>query len=409
MKAIQFNDSIPRYLLTRALGPLFPGMYTGPLACLGWRDVPEPRLPGPRWVKIRVKYGGICGSDLELIRLADSPSTSPFASFPFTVGHENTGTIAEVGPLVKGFKAGDRVVADPLLPCAAREVVSPCPACVRGDFSLCENFQAGPLAPGLEIGTCRDTGGSWSSCFVAHESQLFHLPDNVSDENAVMVDPFSSALHAVARNRPEDSDTVLIQGMGTIGLCAILSLKALGSKARIVVLARHRFQGELAKGFGADEVVYASKGDDYFAELAKLFGAKLYQPILGKRIMVGGAGVVYECVGSDTSIDEALRFTQSGGTMVLVGLASIPKGVDWTPIWFNEVRVRGSFCCSTEEYEGRRMRTYALALRWMAEGKADVSGLITHRFPLRDYRAAIGVSLSKARSKAVKTIFTLEG
>jgi len=409
MKAIQFTDSIPRYLLTKTLGPLFPGMYTGALSCLGYREVDEPRLPGPRWVKIKVKYGGICGSDLELVKLADSPSTSPFASFPFTVGHENTGTIAEVGAEVKGFKAGDRVVADPLLPCAARGVFPPCPACQRGDLSLCENFQAGPLAPGLEIGTCRDTGGSWGEAFVAHESQLFRLPENLSDENAVMVDPFSSALHAVARNRPQDTDTVLIQGAGTIGLCAILSLKALGSRARIVVLARHRFQGELARGLGADEVVYAAKGNDYFAELAKHLGAKLYKPILGKRIMVGGAGVVYECVGSGTSIDEALRFTRSGGTMVLVGLASIPKGVDWTPIWFNEVRVKGSFCCSTEEFEGRRMRTYALALRWLGEGKLDLARFITHRFALRDYREALRVSLNKARSKAVKTIFRLEG
>lgn len=408
MKAIQFTDSIPRYLLTKALGPAFPGMYTGALSCLRFREVPEPKLPGPRWVKIRVKYGGICGSDLELVRLADSPSTSPFASFPFTVGHENTGTIAEVGGEVKGFAPGDRVVADPLLPCAAREISPPCPACQRGDVSLCENFQAGPLAPGLEIGTCKDTGGSWSSYFVAHETQVFKLPTYVSDENAVMVDPFCSALHAVARNQPREGDTVLIQGAGTIGLCAIIALRALGSKARIVVLARHAFQGELAKKFGADEIVYASRRRDYFQELAKLFKAKLYKPILGKRIMVGGADLVFECVGSDTSIDEALRFTKSGGTMVLIGLASLPKGVDWTPIWFNELRVRGSFCCSTEEIEGKRLRTYELALNWMADGKVDVAGLITHKFPLEDYRKGLQVSMSKSKSKAVKTIFTLE-
>lgn len=408
MKAIQFTDSIPRYLLTRALGPAFPGMYTGALACLRFREVPEPKLLGPRWAKIKVKYGGICGSDLELVKLEDSPSTSPFASFPFTVGHENVGTIVEAGKEVREFKPGDRVVADPLLPCAAREINPPCPACQRGDFSLCENFQAGPLAPGLEIGTCRDTGGSWSSYFLAHETQLFKVPSQVTDENAAMVDPFCSALHAVSRNRPKDSETVLIQGTGTIGLCAITALRALGSKCRIIVLSRHEFQGERAKKFGADKVVYSSRGRDYFEDLAKLFRAKLYKPILGKRIMVGGADRVFECVGSSTSIDEALRFTQSGGTMVLIGLASLPKGVDWTPIWFNELKVQGSFCCSTEEYEGKRLRTYELALSWMADGKVDVSGLITHKFPLRDYRNGLAVSMSKSKTKAVKTVFTLE-
>lgn len=408
MKAIQFTDSIPRYLLTKALGPSFPGMYTGPLSLLRYREVPEPKLPGPRWVRIRVKYGGICGSDLELIRLADSPSTSPFASFPFTVGHENVGTIAEVGPGVRAYQVGDRVVADPLLPCAAREVSPPCPACQRGDYSLCQNFQAGPLAPGLEIGTCRDTGGSWSACFVAHETQLFKVPAGVTDEDAVMVDPFCSALHAVARNRPRDIDTVLIQGAGTIGLSAILALRALGSRARIIALARHKFQGQLALELGANEVVYTTREGDYFEELAMILGSKLYKPILGKRIMVGGADLVYECVGSDSSIDEALRFTQSGGTMVLVGLASVPKGVDWTPIWFNEVRVQGSFCCSTEEITGRRVRTYEVALKWLAEGQVSLARLLTHKFKLKDYRRAIRVSMQKARSKAVKTVFTLE-
>lgn len=408
MKAIQFTDNIPRYLLTRSLGPLFPRMYTGVFSPLLFNEVPEPKLLGSRWVKIKVKYGGICGSDLQLVRLADSPSTSPFASFPFTVGHENTGTIVETGPGVKGFKLGDRVVADPLLSCAVREISPACPACQRGDYSLCMNFQSGPLAPGLVIGTCKDTGGSWSAFFVAHESQLFHVPSVVSDENALMVDPFCSALHAVAQNRPKDSDTVLIQGSGTIGLCAVVALRALGSTARIVVLAKHRFQGDLAMNLGADKVVYLTRDNDYFEELAKLLGAKLYKPMLGKRIMVGGAEMVYECVGNATSIDEALRFTQSRGTMVLIGTGSFPKGVDWTPIWFNELRVKGSFCCSTEEVDGQRMRTYALALKWMAEGKVDLARLITHRFKLSDYRKAIRISTSKARSQAVKAIFTLE-
>ncbi len=95
--------------------------------------------------------------------------------------------------------------------------------------------------------------------------------------------------------------------------------------------------------------------------------------------------------------------------MVLIGLASVPKGVDWTPIWFNEVQIKGSFCCSTEEFEGKRLRTYELALKWMAEGRVDLAGLITHQFKLADYRKAIQISMSKARSKAVKTVFTLEG
>ena len=95
MKAIQLTRSIPRYLLTRSIGQLYRPVYWSPLALLKYHDVPEPRLPGPEWVKISTTYGGICGSDMNALLLNDSLALSTMVSFPFTLGHENSGVIAE--------------------------------------------------------------------------------------------------------------------------------------------------------------------------------------------------------------------------------------------------------------------------------------------------------------------------
>ncbi len=407
MKAIQLIESIPRYVLTKALGAVYQPAFWGPLAMLQYREVPEPALPGPQWVKIKTHYGGICGSDMSTISLKDSPALSAFISFPFTLGHENVGVIAEVGHRVEGFGSGDRVVAEPLLPCATRGIEPPCEFCQRGEFSLCQNFAEGDLSPGFSIGTCRDTGGSWSPCFVAHHSQLFPVPENVSDENALMVEPFSVALHAVMGNFPDDDDTVLVLGAGVIGLCTVAALRTVGSGARVIVLAKYPFQGEMAQRFGADEVIYPGEGG-YFRAVAEATGGKLYKPLLGRRVLVGGADVVYECVGNEGSIDDSLRLARSGGTVVLVGLAAIPQRVDWTPIWLNELTIKGSYWCGTETLQGRRVRTMQLALNWMAEGKIDLTPMVTHRFGLDDYKTALAVTANKGRHQVIKSVFVFD-
>jgi len=407
MKAIQLTVNVPRYLLTKAIGTIHPPVFWGPLAMLRCRDVPEPALPGPRWVKVKTRYGGICGSDLHTIFLKDSPALSAFVSSPFTLGHENAGTVAEVGDQVAGFAPGDRVVADPLLPCATRGFDEPCEFCRRGEFALCQNFAQGSLTRGLSIGHCRDTGGSWSPYFVAHRSQLFAVPQRVSDENAVLVEPFSAALHAVVRNRPDDEDTVLIMGAGVVGLCTVAALRALGCGARVIVVAKYHFQAQMARSFGADEVIDLRDGD-YVQAVAEATEARVHRPALGKRVLVGGADVVYECVGNDDSIDDALRFTRSGGTMVLLGLAAVPKRVDWTPIWLNELTVRGSVWSGAETFEGRRVRAFQLALKWMAEGRLDLAPLLTHRFRLDEYRRALAVTADKGRHRVIKSAFAFD-
>ncbi len=408
MKAVRFVESIPRYLISKAIGTLYRPIFWSRFSCLEYREVPEPPLPNENWAKVKVRYGGICGSDMGTIFLHTSPLLSAFTSFPFTLGHENVGTIAELGSGVEGFDVGERAVVNPVLSCKVRGFSDPCPACQRGDTNLCQRFTEGDIAPGLLLGSCRDTGGSWSPFFVAHRSQLFKVPPSVDDENGVMVEPFSVALHAVMRNYPSDEDTVLVMGAGVIGICVVAALRALESQARVIVLAKYPFQAEAARRYGADQVIRLKRGSGHYEELAEALGATLHKPLLGKQAVVSGADLVFDCVGSSGSIDDALRFTRSGGRMVLVGLAALPKGIDWTPVWLNEIEVKGSYAYGTELYQGKRMHTFQVALDLMAKGKVDLAPLVTHKFKLEDYRQALAAVANKGRTKVIKAVFAFE-
>jgi L-iditol 2-dehydrogenase len=376
-------------------------MFWSGLGFLQYRDVEEPPLPGPDWVRVAVRYGGICGSDLGSITLHTSPSVSAWTSFPFTVGHENVGTIGDIGGAVEGFAHGERVVVEPLLGCAARGLPRLCPPCARGEAGICENRVGGGIEAGLLTGSCATTGGSWSEAFVAHDSQLLRVPEGVSDENAVMSEPFAVALHGVLRHPPPQGGTALVLGAGVIGLCVIAGLRALGYANRIVAVARHPFQAELARGFGADVIV--RPGDE--KALADALGARLDRPVLGPSLVAGGAEVVYECVGSSSSLDTAVRFTREGGTAVILGLAAAPEGVDWASIWLKEITLAGSYVYGMETWQGRPIRTMELALELFDQGQADLSALVTHRFPLSDYRRALSMASAKARHRLVKAVF----
>ena len=194
-------------------------------------------------------------------------------------------------------------------------------------------------------------------------------------------------------------------GGGVIGLCAIAAVRALGSTARIVASVRYPFQARSAERLGADVVLTPRRGQSLEQQVVETFEGRALKPVLGSNVVVGGARIVYECVGSSSSVADALRFTASGGDVVLVGLAGVPRGVDWTPIWLNELSLHGSFCYATETLGGESLNTMALALRLMADGKAQLAELVTHRFALADYRAALETVTSKGSSAVVKAVF----
>jgi threonine dehydrogenase-like Zn-dependent dehydrogenase len=131
----------------------------------------------------------------------------------------------------------------------------------------------------------------------------------------------------------------------------------------------------------------------------------MFAPELGKPVLTGGADVTFDCIGSESTIDDALRFTRARGRVIVVGMPAIPRGVDWTSIWYKELEVRGAYTYGTESIDGRRLRTFELAIRLLAERGEALRPLVSARFPLHQYERAIQHAMQAGRSRAVKTVF----
>jgi L-iditol 2-dehydrogenase len=403
VKAIRFAAPIPTYLATLAAGSLSRRLYVGPHACTTFGEVDPPTLPNDRWVRVRTTLGGICGSDLNVITLKASPSTSPFSSFPFVLGHENVGEVIEVGGGVRTVALGDRVVVNPLLCCEPRGVEPVCGPCAAGDHSRCAHLTDGSLPPGMLIGTTRGLGGSWGEQFVAHETQIVQVPSSMSDAEAVLVEPFACSVHAVRANLPQAGERVLVIGAGSIGLLTIAALHALAPNASITALARHPFQSSHAQRLGASQVV-AARGD-YLESLADAAQTRLLKPILGKPVGVGGFDWTFVCIGGTQGMDDAMRFTRAGGTIVLLGNSSTMNGLDWTPLWLKELTVRGSLCYGAHRHGNASLNAFNEALDLIARGGAPIGSLVTHTFALTDYAKALDIALGKRDSESVKVVF----
>ena len=355
MQAIQYIKSVPRYLMVRLLGKRWNWLYTSGASCIRLAEIDEPKLPTPDWVKIRIRLSGICGSDLATITAKGSPYFSPFTSTPFVLGHEVVGEIAEIGEGVEGYTAGDRVVIEPVLSCEIRGIEPECYQCQQGHFANCENITQGNISAGIQTGYCRDTGGGWSPYLLAHKNQIHRVPDSLSDEIAVLLEPFACALHSVLKANLKDTDEVLVIGAGTVGLLTVAAIRAIGKSNRILIIAKYPHQRQLARELGADEILSSDKL--LYTNFCRLTGAESYQPELGKPVLLGGVDVTFDCVASATTIDDALRFTRGQGRVMLVGMPAIPKNIDWTSVWYKELQVSGAYTYGVEELH-RRENSY---------------------------------------------------
>jgi threonine dehydrogenase-like Zn-dependent dehydrogenase len=407
VRAVSFDAAIPRYIATRAARALGPGMMVGAGRCTRLTDVVEPALPDDRWVRVRTRLGGICGSDLNLVALGASPSSSPFSSFPFVIGHENVGIVSEVGSAVKTVRPGDRVVADPLLPCAVRGVPQPCRGCGEGHPSRCEHFADGAIAPGILLGTTRGLGGSWGPEYLAHEEQIYHVPESVGDRAAVLLEPFCCLLSPALANRPEPGTKVLVIGAGSIGLLAVAALTAVAPEASLTVTAWSSFHAEHAERLGAKEVVRTRRSDPAFAEaIARITGGRVRQPILGPKVMTGGFDMTVVCAGNDEAVDTALRFTREGGVVLMVANVVRLRSIDWTPLWLKQLTVRGTLCSDRHLLDGDRRSTFAIGMGMLERGlDAKLAPLVTQSFPLSRYREALRVAFGRSGQPYVKVVF----
>ncbi len=406
MRCLYFDKNIPKVLISKALKPVWQGVVWSPLSPTAMADLPEPKLPGPHWLKIQNKACGICATDLSLVFVRADPAVTQSPLLPdnarIYLGHETVGAVTEAGTEVKGFKPGDRVIMDKsqltgLSPnCLSQEIDPPCEYCTRGEFALCVNASAGAGPRGV--------GGGWSEAYTCHETEAFLCPPDLSDDLATLVEPMSVALHGVLRRPPKDADKVLIIGAGIIGLLTVQAVRAVNPNCRLAIIAKYPHQAEAARRFGAHEIIGR---EDQYAAVARLTGGHHYTAPLNRGMILGGFDVIYDCVGTGETVTDALRWAKAGGAVVLVGIDFSSVKVDLNPVWFQEVDLVGSRGHSTDEWRGRRRHTYDWVIDLIRAGKFCNDGLITHRFPLTDYKRAIATTLSKSAGKPIKVIFDI--
>jgi len=372
-------------------------------------ELDEPTFPLPDWVVVRPRLTGICGSDAKQVfmdwgevRTPDNPMKA-FFSLPQVLGHEVVADVVAVGPESVGLDVGDRVVLNPWLSCGPRGVSPVCPACERGDFSLCWSFDVGPIAPGIHIGTARDANGGYAELMPAHDSQLFKVPDGVPDELAVIADPFTVSLHAVTRHPPAPAGKVMVYGAGALGICAVAVLRALYPDVEVLVVARFEAQAELARKLGAT-VIGHTPALQVIEEAAAWSGGVLRDSDGLPMAFPGGIDVVYDTVGKQETFEVSTRVLRARGTLVKAGVHG-PTWWEDTPLYFKEISMVGSNAFGFEEVDGVRKHGIAHYLDMVADGRVDLAGMLTHTFRLDEWRDAFTALATQDESGAIKVAF----
>lgn len=398
MKALVFSDA------PDPNAPPAPDFLPG-LAHLRLRDVPIPDLPNERWAVVKSRIAGICGSDLGFLQWKPMPSAEPYFALPMTPGHELFGEVAAVGKRVRGLRVGQRVTIDPTLGCRERGFRKLCPQCRNGNPGICEHIAEGALRPGLLIGICPDTGGGWGEYFVAPAHRLTPLPDALDDDEASLIEPFAVCLRAVLNNPPRRKELVVVIGAGTIGLMNVAALKAVEPSCRVACVAKYPFQAKLAIRLGADHIVDAGQ-PDVMQRIGELAQTKVYPLSQGGAVLAGGVRLVYDTVTNSVTLNQALRMAQGKGRVIVLGLAAMPEGVDWTPTWMKEISIVGSLTYGAETFRGKRQDTFGRAVSLLARRRADLRVIRPRKYPLEQFRQALTEAASKKTSGVVKVSFT---
>ena len=394
MKALEFRRNIPRYAAARLAGSFTPGRGSG-VGPMRLVDADLPELPNPDWEIVKPRLSGICGSDLATIDGKSARYFEPLVSFPFIPGHEVVGDLQD----------GTRVVLEPVLGCVSRNLEPLCNPCQDGQLGNCEYVTFGDIEPGIQTGSCHDTGGGWSVAFAAHKSQLHPVEENLSDEAAVMVEPTACGVHAALKTGINPEGTVTVIGSGTLGLVTISALRSYFPDARILATARYPHQRSLAADLGADIVVAPNEIKRAVRRMTKSRAISLSTEDGSVDRLTGGSDVVIDCVGSSESITDALSVTRPRGKIVLVGMPS-SVNLELTPLWHREIQLVGAYTYGTETLmDGSSARTFDLAVDLVESAKLD--RLVSAIYPLNRYQDALEHAASAGRRGAVKVAFDL--
>ena len=295
-------------------------------------------LPGPGEVCVKVAYCGICGSDVHAFK-----GKHPFISLPATPGHEFSGEISSVGTGVTSLKLGDRIVCEPNLVCGT------CFNCRTGRYNICDN---------LRVVGCQGEG-AMADYILLPEGKAVHIPDKLSLRNAVFVEPLAVGVHAVRRAGDLFGKNVVVFGAGTIGLTVVLCAKLAGAK-RITVVDLVAKRLALSKKLGATDTVNAA-------------GGNAAERILSKKTFEG-VDIVFECVGVEKSIRDAMTVVRKGGKVIVTGVFGSETKVKMADLQDREMELIGTIMYVR--------RDIIDAIDLLADGICDADDFITKEFPL---------------------------
>ncbi len=309
-----------------------------------YREVPTPK-PGPGEVLVRVRACAVCGSDVH-----GSDGSSGRRIPPVIMGHEASGDIAECGEGVVSSKPGDRVTFDSTVYC------NRCDMCAQGKVNLCRNRRV------LGV-SCKEyrMDGAFAEYVAVPEYLLYPLPDSVSYVQAAMVEPLAIAYHAAARTPVRQGTSVLVTGVGTIGMLTLQVALSMGASPAIAADIDEAKLAD-AKKLGAAVCVHSGDPGSLDAVLAAT---------PEKR----GVDVAFDATGIAATVNLCLQAVRLDGHAVLIG--NIAQKIDFPLQWVvtRQLSLFGS-CASAGEYPA--------CLQLIADGKVDVEALVSKRVPLSD-------------------------
>ena len=232
------------------------------------------------------------------------------------------------------------------------------------------------------------------------------MDDRLDDRTAALMEPLSIGMHAVLGVDVPASGPVLVIGSGPIAFATIWALRATGYEGTIVAQAKRSGEIALAKALGASDVI--KPGDEAREALIRT-GAQAYMPIVGDEVYSGGGfPLVFDCVGSRATIDQLLRYTAPRGTAVLLGCAGELKQIDLTFLWARELGIKGFVGYGAEDWRGDTRHTFDVTHDLMIETGVALSDMVTHVFPLSQYKDALRTASDRRTSGAIKVLLTPE-
>jgi threonine dehydrogenase-like Zn-dependent dehydrogenase len=247
-------------------------------------------------------------------------------------------------------------------------------------------------------------GGGFGDSFIFPAASLIPVPDALPDEQAIFTEPAAVAIHASWRRPPRPGEKLLVIGCGTIGCLLLQVLRKRCPDCDITAVVQFDWQGEMALTLGANRFLIGVA--NVYAQAPDLTGARVYSGMFKNTMLLGGWDAIYDVVGIPATLNHALRWARAGGDVVLVGATLHRMKLDMTPVWYQEVNIIGSIGHDVVTWEGREIGTFQLAMQWMLSGDIRTDLLLTHRFPLDDYRRAFAVATTeKARERSVKVAF----